>query len=608
MERFGEIQDLLIRIERERGVRILYAVESGSRAWGFASPDSDFDIRFIYVWPEDRYLEVLTPEDTIELPIEDDLDAGGWELKKALSLLRKSNGPLVEWLHSPIVYRAKEGFLREWRDVLGEVFSPYGQVAHYRGLARQMWFGSLQGDTVRAKSYLYCLRATACAKWVEERGSVPPVCFGEVKVVLPDEVGGELDRLLELKAGSGEKDAGERFEKIDRFLEAEVERGKKVLDLRKPPERASILDVTFRREVRRSGVIMSKHDFTLERVRERDLLLFETVAGSRAFGTDLEGSDEDLKGVFCAPTSFLTGMDSIQQVQDERGDEVYFELGRMVNLLVSNNPNLMELLAMPEDCIRYRHAVMDLLKPEMFLSKRCEHSFGGYALGQIKKARGLNKKVVNPEPEERKELLDFCYVLEGQGSVRLGDWLAGLGVELGDCGLAAISHAPGMYGLYFEDGVEYRGVFSKRDKDVLVCSSVPKAAKAKAFLCVNEDAFKLHCKSHESYWRWVGNRNEERFLTNSQHDKGYDSKNMMHTLRLLDMAEEIAREGVIQVRRPNREFLLRVRAGEFAYDELLGMAEEKMESVREAYERCDLPNEVDREKVEEVLREMRWGF
>lgn len=104
------------------------------------------------------------------------------------------------------------------------------------------------------------------------------------------------------------------------------------------------------------------------------------------------------------------------------------------------------------------------------------------------------------------------------------------------------------------------------------------------------------------------NRNEERFLTNEQHDQGYDSKNMMRTMRLLDMAEEIAREGVIRVRRPNREFLLKVRAGEFAYEELLALAEEKMARVREAFAASDLPEEVDRAVVQELLMEMRAEF
>jgi predicted nucleotidyltransferase len=105
------IQALLDRIERDHGIRILYACESGSRAWGFASPDSDYDIRFLFARAERDYLGIIAPQDAIDLPLEDELDPGGWDVRKALGLLGKSNGALVEWLHSPIVYRESSGFL-----------------------------------------------------------------------------------------------------------------------------------------------------------------------------------------------------------------------------------------------------------------------------------------------------------------------------------------------------------------------------------------------------------------------------------------------------------------------------------------------------------------
>ena len=117
------------------------------------------------------------------------------------------------------------------------------------------------------------------------------------------------------------------------------------------------------------------------------------------------------------------------------------------------------------------------------------------------------------------------------------------------------------------------------------------------------DAYKKHCKSHREYWQWVKNRNENRYQTSNE--AGYDAKNMMHTLRLLDVAEEIAREGFIRVRRPNRDFLMKVRSGDFEYDYLLGLAEEKMESVREAYRMTTLQDECDYDKANELLMEMR---
>jgi predicted nucleotidyltransferase len=162
-----DIEELLQRIERQHGVRILYACESGSRAWGFASPDSDYDIRFLFAKPEADYVSVQDGIESIDLPLEQGLlDAGGWDLRKAAKLLGKSNGALVEWLHSPIVYRAEPGFRERWQLAAREVFFPRASCDHYRGLTKQMVLGKLQSDAVRAKDYLYALRATLAAQWV----------------------------------------------------------------------------------------------------------------------------------------------------------------------------------------------------------------------------------------------------------------------------------------------------------------------------------------------------------------------------------------------------------------------------------------------------------
>jgi hypothetical protein len=124
----------------------------------------------------------------------------------------------------------------------------------------------------------------------------------------------------------------------------------------------------------------------------------------------------------------------------------------------------------------------------------------------------------------------------------------------------------------------------------------------------NQDAFKAHCKSHREYWDWVAQRNEERYANNARHGRGYDSKNLMHTLRLLDMAGEIAREGILRIRRPNRDYLLRVRAGEFDYEELVARAEEQLAEVQAEFEASTLPEQPDRERVNALLVEIREEF
>ena len=606
----AEINALLNRLEIHHGVRILYACESGSRAWGFASPDSDFDIRFIFAKPENSYVSVADGLESIDLPLEGLLDAGGWDVRKAARLLGKSNGALVEWLHSPVVYRETPGFRQRWQAVAREVFSPRAAVDHYRGLGKQMVLGKLNAESVRAKDYLYALRALLAARWIAHGRGIPPVPFADLLPSAPAEVMAAIPALLAHKAHTGEGELMARVPALDAFLDsalAEVE--KSLATLSHAPDGTDPLDRLLRAEIRQPRPApMLPADFTLERVRQPDLLLFDTVAGSQAYGTALAGSDVDRRGVFVAPPEFLLGLDAIEQVADARGDEVYYEVGRLVAMLLKNNPNALELLAMPDDCVRYRHPLYQLLRPELFLSKLCARTYGEYALGQIRKARGLNKKIVNPQPERRMGLLEFCHVPDGQGSTPLLAWLAARDHDPKHCGLTAVLHATDLFAIYHAADGSYRGLVSPKDPDALVFSSVPHEARPIAWMHCNMDAFRAHCKAHREYWEWVAVRNDERYRTNADHGRGYDSKNLMHTLRLLDMAAEIAAEGVLRVRRPNRDYLLRVRAGEFDYEELVALAEDKLAEVRQAFERCPLPAEPDREAVNAALGEIRLRF
>jgi predicted nucleotidyltransferase len=604
----SKIQQLLAAVEARHGVRILYACESGSRAWGFASPDSDYDIRFLFVRPRDTYLSIHEGLESIDLPLEGDLDAGGWDIRKAARLLGKSNGALVEWLHSPVVYRSAPGFLDRWRNVARGVFSPHACCAHYRGLAKQMLLGKLGSETVRAKDYLYALRALLAASWVTEGRGIPPVPFAELLEVAPDEIRELVPGLLEHKARTAESERMPRMPVLDDFLKARLDELSNAIDsLSQGPDDLSAVDRLLRNEIatRIQGPAIELNEFTLDRVREPDLLLFDAVAGSHAYGTAVADSDRDRRGVFVAPRTFVFGLDRLEQVADERNDQVYYEIGHFVSLLLKNNPNALELLAMPADCVLHRHPLFERLRPELFLSKLCARTFGEYAMGQIRKARGLNKKIVNPQPETRMALLDFCHVPEGQGSVPVIEWLTVRGIDPKRCGLTSVQHAAGMFAVYYEPAMEYRGLVSPKDPDSLVFSSVPKEAMPLTWLHLNMDAFKAHCKAHREYWEWVSQRNEARYRTNVEHGRGYDSKNLLHTLRLLDMAGEIATEGELRVRRENRDFLLRVRNGEFSYEELVERAETQLAEVQAAFERSPLPDEPDRRLVSSVLVSIR---
>lgn len=336
-------------------------------------------------------------------------------------------------------------------------------------------------------------------------------------------------------------------------------------------------------------------------------LLLKCISGSQAYGLALPHSDTDIKGVFIQPKKEYYGLTYVDQINNETNDVMYYEIKKFVELLLKNNPNILELLSTPEDCVLHRHPVMNLLKPEMFLSKLCNQTFGQYAYAQIKKARGLNKKILNPFDRKRKTILDFCYVVKGQGSVPVVDWLTDQSYVQEDCGLVRIDHMRNMYALFHQTQSDrkFSGIFSGADADEVSLSSVPEGLLPVCVLYFNKDGYSVYCKEYRQYWEWVELRNEERYENTVSHGKNYDAKNMMHVFRLLNMAEEIARYKKVNVRRPEKEWLLRVRSGEFQYEDLLKIAEEKIEKVQEDFKRADLPEMPNADIAEEVLFRIR---
>jgi predicted nucleotidyltransferase len=200
----NRILNKLTQIEQEHNIEILFAVESGSRAWGFASPDSDYDIRFVYRRNKDWYLNLWEKKDTIEFMTEDDLDGSGWDLKKALTLLAKSNASFNGWLFSPIVYRSNEKFLSEIRQLANDNFNPVSGFYHFHSMNKG--FEDILGsDKMTLKSYFYAIRTALCAKWIAEYASIPPVEFRELYVLIDKKYHKTLDDLIELKSRHAEK-------------------------------------------------------------------------------------------------------------------------------------------------------------------------------------------------------------------------------------------------------------------------------------------------------------------------------------------------------------------------------------------------------------------
>lgn len=215
----------LAALEREHQVQVLFACESGSRGWGFASPDSDYDVRFIYVHRLPWYLSVAPGRDVIEQPVSGELDINGWDLRKTLQLLRDSNPTLLEWLRSPIVYRQEAGWAARLYRLAQEGFSPVRGFHHYVSMARKNLREHLYGEQVRYKKYLYVIRPLLAARWIREGRGVPPMRFAELasQTVTDRRVLDELNALLAIKMRAGESATSPRWVALHDFIEAELD-------------------------------------------------------------------------------------------------------------------------------------------------------------------------------------------------------------------------------------------------------------------------------------------------------------------------------------------------------------------------------------------------
>ncbi len=224
-----EIEEKLCEIEEREHVRILHAVESGSRAWGFASPDSDYDVRFIYVREQEEYLRLEEVRDVIEWQLDEVLDINGWDLKKTLVQFHRGNATLFEWANSPVVYRTTN----MWQNIYEQAkvhFSVKVAANHYYGTANNTYRQHLQGEKVKYKKYFYALRPLLAARYTETYQCPPPVLFDDLmKMEMPESLRTGIEELLERKKVTDEKDLNPQIPVIRSFIEAELERQKELL-------------------------------------------------------------------------------------------------------------------------------------------------------------------------------------------------------------------------------------------------------------------------------------------------------------------------------------------------------------------------------------------
>lgn len=396
--------------------------------------------------------------------------------------------------------------------------------------------------------------------------------------------------------------------------------------------------------------------------------LFIVVRGSHAYGTNIETSDIDYSGIYVQSTEDILGFNYKEQVNDDKNDIVLYEVRRFLELIRTNNPNILELLNTPEDCILYKDPIFDLIleNKDKLITKKCSNSFGGYAITQIKKAKGLNKKQ-NWEKDKvcKKDLLDFCYVISDGKSILWKKFNKSKLYDEKFIGAVSIPNARDTYALYYDKtaymlhsedidektretykkvlreagkpmGFGYKGLLKvgeqllsrentnmteeelvQMDKllnknsgvsNQLRLSSVPKGEKSFATIIYNKDGYSEHCKDYREYQEWLEKRNVQRYVDVKNHNQQIDGKNMMHCARLLDMCIEIAKGEGINVRRSNKEELLNIRKGKVDLNSLIEQYEEKIVYIEKLFKESNLPDEVDFKLLEDILIKIRKKF
>lgn len=391
--------------------------------------------------------------------------------------------------------------------------------------------------------------------------------------------------------------------------------------------------------------------YNIDNIKEKGLLAYEYVRGSSLYDTALPDgkSDIDLGGIYLAPKEVLFGLSENyqSQISDEKNDITYYELGKWVELLMRANPNALESLYIPKDkVIGDIHPAIQLFidNREMFLTKECFKSLVGYAYTQIQKATGLNKKI-NWDVIERKDVLDFCYTFKGQGSQTISEFLETYGLKQMYCGLVNVPNMKDVYAVYYDFAAHI--FFEKPDinlhnklmysgliKDFETCaiiesriknkeffgysgivhpdgtsnqvrlSSIPKYEKPICFMSYNQNGYESHCKRYKEYIEWVEKRNPVRYESNLK--KNYDSKNIYHTVRLLHMGKELAEgKGFNIVRTWDKQMLLDIRNHKYEYDEIMKYVEDTYNSFKDKIKDSNLPDTVDKQKVNELLIQAR---
>lgn len=414
---------------------------------------------------------------------------------------------------------------------------------------------------------------------------------------------------------------------------------------------------------------MQQETNLLKLIENKGTLLFHYYRGSYAYGTFIEGiSDMDEGAIYICNEDEIMGLREMysEQVSDEKHDKVAYEIGRYFELLLKSNPNILEALFVPDRCIIYEHPLFKQLREHRndFVSKETIKTLLAYSKSQIEKARGLNKKIVNPITE-RKQPIDFCFTFNDyQGTIPITKWLEERGLKQIYVGMNHLPNMNQMYGVFYDwgqhlhmewksegDFLDYYHAFltgmespflisflehNKKELEGLTIGDIYSHFKPKGYhgiqkesgtsngvhldsilkgdipichMSYNEDGYQSHCRMYKEYKEWEQKRNPVRYESNL--DKNYDSKNLSHNARLLTMALEMAQNKGFHVDRTimgDSQLFLDIRNHKYEYDDLLKMSDTLKQQIEVALPTCSLPEKVDKQKINNLLLSFRREF
>lgn len=333
-------------------------------------------------------------------------------------------------------------------------------------------------------------------------------------------------------------------------------------------------------------------------------ILYRYIRGSHCHGIATERSDVDYGGVFYLPNWTLLSIlpDSYKdEMADEKHDDTMWELNKFTRLLTTSNPTVLESLFVDGNCKIHVNPGFQVFfeNRDKFLTKECFKPFGHYAAAQIRKARGLNK-MINQPILERKTPVDFCYVTCNNDTKPIREWLEINHLKEENISLAKLNHARDAYAVFL-----YPGGFCKPNGNDVHVNNLPKGLTSVGTLFFNRDAYTIHCKDYKNQKEWEAKRNPVRYESNL--GKSYDAKNMSECIRLVRTCTEIAEGGTYNVNRKgiDDKFLLRVRAHEFEYEELMDIATGDIERMEHAIERSNIPDAIDKSLVDQMMLDIR---